>query len=308
MEEALGTVCVITLYENGKSKIYDEVFSKIHKIENLMSVNIAASDISKINEKAGIEKVQVDKQTFLVIERAVFFANLSGGAFDPTVGPLVSLWGIGYKARVPSQDEIDEILPLINWRNIELDAENQSVFLAQRGMALDLGAIAKGYAADAAAETIENAGIKRALIDLGGNIVAIGTNRENKPWRVGIQDPSGDRGESIGYVQVTDKTIVTSGVYERYFTANGKHYHHIFSPETGYPAQTGLLSVTVITDISMDADALSTALFVLGYEDACLLLESMPKMEAVFVFEDKSIITTKGVNFTLLDETFSIKN
>jgi len=307
VEEALGTYCVITLYEKGKSAVYNDIFSKIRNIENLMSVNIKTSDISRINDNAGIEKVLVDRETFKVIERALFFAELSGGAFDPTVGPLVTLWGIGRNARVPSQEEIDEILPLINWRNVELDAQAGSVFLKQRGMALDLGAIAKGYAADEAANAAKNYNIKRALIDLGGNIAAVGTNMENSPWRVGIQNPFKERGESLGYLQVTDKTVVTSGVYERYFTADGKNYHHIFSPENGYPAQTGLLSVTIITGISMDADALSTALFVMGFEDGIKLLETMPQMEAVFVFEDKSIRTTGGVKFTLLDETFSLR-
>jgi len=297
-ELALGTLCTITLFEHGNDSIYNEIFSRIREIENLMSVNIPSSDVSRINVAAGIESVQVHAEVFKVIERAVYFAKESGGAFDPTVGPLVSLWGINSaEARIPSQSEIDEVLPLVNWRNIELDASKTSVFLSQRGMSLDLGAIAKGYAADCAAEIIRNANVKRALIDLGGNIIVIGERSANTPWRVGIQKPGDERGESIGVLQLTDKTIVTSGVYERHFTENGRFYHHLFNPSTGYPSDKGLLSVTIIANISMDADALSTAVFVLGYEKGLALIESMPGTDAVFVFEGMDIRTTPG--FTL---------
>ena len=304
---ALGTVCTVTLYDQGQNRVYNDIFSRIYEIENLMSVNIPSSDISRINAVAGIMPVQVHEDTFKVIERAVYYAGLSGGAFDPTVGPLVSLWDIGgQNQRIPSQNEIEEALPLVNWRNIELNPSSRSVFLKRAGMALDLGSIAKGYAADEAVKVITKTGIKRALIDLGGNIVTFGIKKDRSPWRVGIQNPLSQRGAVIGYVQITQplSTVVTSGVYERSFEENGIRYHHLFSPERGYPVQNGLLSVTLITDVSMDADALSTAVFVLGYERGMALLDSLPETEAVFVFEDLSILTTPGANFTLIDGTF----
>jgi len=297
-EIALGnTLCTITLFKHGNENIYNEIFNKIREIENLMSVNIPSSDISRINAAAGIESVQVHAEVFKVIERAVYFANVSDGAFDPTVGPLVALWGINTGSEnIPSQHKIDEVLPLVNWRNIELDESNTSVFLTQRGMSLDLGAIAKGYAADSAAKIIRDANITRALIDLGGNIIVIGERSANVPWRVGIQKPGHKRGESIVTLQLTDKTIVTSGVYERYFKENGKHYHHLFEPFSGYPADNGLLSVTIVMDVSMDADALSTAVFVLGYERGLVLLESFPEVEAIFIFENMEIRSTNRLN------------
>jgi len=310
---ALGTVCSVTLFEHGHESVFSDIFNRIHEIENLMSVNIPASDISRINAASGIEPVQVHEDTFKVIQRAVFFAQLSDGAFDPTIGSVVSLWGInGSNPRVPSAEETEKSLSLVNWRNIELNAESCSVFLTQRGMALDLGAIAKGYAADEAAQIIKRAGIKRALIDLGGNIIYVGKRKDAVPgsrseyWRVGIQTPGGNRGAIFGILHIANQTVVTSGVYERFFTENGTRYHHLFSPTTGYPVQNGLISVTVVTDVSMDADALSTAAFVLGYEKAIVLLESLG-VEAVFVFEDKSIRTTKGANFTLTDRTFQME-
>jgi len=295
---ALGTVCSVTLYENGRKNIYDEIFSRVREIENLMSVNISASDVSRVNAAAGIEPVQIKEDTFKVIERAVYFAELSGGAFDPAVGPLVSLWDISGKPRVPSKEEINSVLPLINWRNIKMDARLKSVYLTQRGMSLDLGGIAKGYAADEAAEIIKSYKINRAKIDFGGNIIMIGARLDKNPWRVGVQYPGENRGSIIGILQIPEKTVVTSGVYERNFEKNGVFYHHLLSVTDGYPVNNNLLSVTIIADVSMDADALSTAVFVLGYEKGLSLLESYGDAQAVFVFKDNSVIATPGIDFT----------
>ena len=317
IELALGTVCGITLFDNARNSVYNDIFSRIREIENRMSVNIPSSDVSRINAAAGIEPVQVHEEVFKVIERAKYFAEISGGAFDLTVGPLVSLWGIGSEnQRVPSQEEIDAALHLVNHRLLELDAVTRSVFLTQKGMALDLGAIAKGYAADAAADIAMRADVKRSKIDLGGNIILTGVKTDKSPWRVGIQTPGKDHGSFLGILQVNVlpsdpppvKTIVTSGVYERFFEKDGKHYHHIFAPSTGYPAENGLVSVTLITDISMDADALSTAVFVLGFDEGIRLLESFPGTEAVFVFEDKTIKTTSGAAFNLTDTEYTVVN
>jgi len=316
IEFALGTVCVVSLFDNGQDKIYNDIFSRLREIENLMSVNIPSSDVSRVNASSGIEPVIVHENVFTVIERAKYFAELSLGAFDPTVGPLVSLWGIGSdNQRVPSLSEIEKAISLINWRIIELNAETKSVFLTETGMALDLGAIAKGYAADETALAAIRAGVKRAKIDLGGNIILIGEKTDKTPWRVGIQNPEKERGNILGIAQTSAplnfpalKTIVTSGIYERNFEENGKRYHHIFDPSTGYPSYNGLLSVTIITNISMDADALSTAVFVLGYEKGSALLESFPETEAIFVFEDRSVKTTPGANFTLTDTSYRIEH
>ena len=305
---ALGTFCHITLFEQERDKVYNDVFSRIREIENLMSVNIFSSDVSRVNAAAGIEAVQVHKETFAVIKLALYYAKLSGGAFDPTVGPLVSLWGIGGgRPRVPSQAEIDETLPLVNWQYVELDEETRSVFLTRHGMALDLGAIAKGYAADEAAAVIRNSNVERAIINLGGNILTCGERKDGNPWRVGVQNPNDDRNKYIGILQVREKSVVTSGVYERFFEEGGRRYHHIFLPENGYPAENGLLSVTVIARNSMDADALSTSVFVLGYERGRELIDSLPETEAVFIFNDGSVRKTAGADFTLTDNAFHLE-
>ena len=303
---ALGTFCTITIFEKGQIGVCDEVFSRIREIEKLMSFNISSSDVSRINAAAGIEPIFVQEDTFKVIERAIFFAELSGGAFDPTVGPIVSLWGIGGKPRVPSREEINEALPLINWRNIKLDERLKSVFLTRRGMALDLGGIAKGYAADEAVKIIRLREISVAKIDLGGNIFMLGTRSDGKPWKVGIQNPDGRRGSIIGVLSIPEKTIVTSGVYERNFKEDGVFYHHLLSVTTGYPVNNGLVSVTIIADVSMDADALSTAVFVSGYEKGISVLKNYGNARAVFVFEDKSVIAAPGIDFTLKDKKYSM--
>jgi len=302
-----GTVCTITLFEQGRDSVYRDIFSRLREIENLMSMNIPSSDVSRINAAAGTEPVQVHDDVFKVIECAVYYAQLSGGAFDPSIGPLVSLWGIGSNnARVPSRAEIDNVLPLINWRDIELDHNKKSVFLKNKGMALDLGAIAKGYAADEAAAIIKKANIERAIIDLGGNILICGEKKDKSLWKVGVQDPVGDRGSYIGILQITEKTVVTSGVYERFFEEGGTRYHHIFSPSVGFPVNNGLLSVTIVAHNSMNADALSTSVFVLGYEKGRELVEAIPEAEAVFIFEDRSVRKTTGLNFTLTDDSFRL--
>jgi FAD:protein FMN transferase len=303
---ALGTVCTITLLEKGQESVCDEIFSRIREIEKLMSVNISSSDVARINAAAGIEPVQAHEDAFKVIERAVYFAELSGGAFDPTVGPIVSLWGIGAKPRVPSGEEINEALPLINWRNIELDARLKSAYLTQNGMALDLGGIAKGYAADEAVKIIKSHEINSAKIDLGGNIVMVGARRDKKPWKVGIQNPNGRRGSIIGFLRIPEKTVVTSGVYERNFEKDGVFYHHLLSVTDGYPVNNGLVSVTIIADVSMDADALSTAVFVSGYEKGLSILKNYGEAQAVFVFEDRSVIASPGIDFTITDKRYSM--
>jgi thiamine biosynthesis lipoprotein len=309
VEFALGTVCSVNLYDQANDKIFNDIFTRIHEIENLMSVNINSSDINRINAAAGIKPVQVHENVFEVIEQAVYFAQISGGAFDPTIGPLVSLWGINSdNPRVPSQAEIEKTLSLVNWRNIELDAATFSVFLKHHGMALDLGAIAKGYAADETALIIKRVELKQPVIDLGGDVIVYGKKADNSPWKVGIQNPNEVKGTTLGVLNILPPgsyaSIVTSGVYERFFEHEDNRYHHIFSPSHGYPADSGLLSVTVIAHNAIDADVLSTAVFVMGYEKGKTLIDSLHGTEAVFVFSDMSVRKTSGVDLMLTDSSF----
>jgi thiamine biosynthesis lipoprotein len=306
---ALGTVCTVNLYGKGSPELYRDIFNRLQEIEDRMSANQAGTELDHINVRAGIEPVQVHEDVFAVIERSLMIAEISEGAFDPTVGPLVKLWGIGAdNPRLPAREEIDAVLPLINWRDVRIDKEERSVFLTRPGMALDLGAIAKGYAADEAARIIRTARIRRGIIDLGGNILALGEKEDRSPWRVGIQNPSGLRGSYIGVMNIRNKTMVTSGIYERYFELDGVRYHHILSTRDGYPAGNGLLSVTIIAERSMDADGLSTAVFALGYERGKVLAESLDGVEVLFIFDDKSIRGSAGAlrDFTVTDPEYTL--
>ncbi|MDR0314192.1 MAG: FAD:protein FMN transferase [Treponema sp.] len=305
-EFVLDTLCTITLYEYGKEQVYNEIFGRLREIENRMSVHRKGTELDNINAAAGLAPVKVSADVFMVIETALYYASLSGSAFDPSVGPLVSLWDIGGDPRVPGQEEIDRVLSLVNWNDVELDRQNSTVFLKKPGMVLDLGAIAKGYAADEAAAIIRKAKIPRAIIDLGGNILLVGEKKDKSLWGVGIQNPQSDRGGYLGIVRVREKTVVTSGVYERFFWADDVLYHHIFSPFDGYPARNNFFSVTIISDRSIDADALSTAVFVMGYEKGSALVDSLEGVDAVFVFDDQSIRITSGVDFTLTDDDYRV--
>jgi thiamine biosynthesis lipoprotein len=336
-EFALGTVCVINLYESGTNQLYSRMFSRIREIDRVMSafpgefediinnndlidnesdnstVSALVSGVLAINRQAGIAPVKVRADLILVLETALRYAELSGGAFDPTIGPLVRLWNIGTDTqRIPSYDEIAAALKLVNFRDLLINHDKGTAFLRRKGMEIDLGAIAKGYAADEAGRIAKEGRVKRGIIDLGGNILALGWRIEKKkeslPWRVGVQNPFGNRGEYIGVLAVHDTSIVTSGVYERFFEADGRRFHHILSTADGYPVDNGLLSVTIVTERSMEADALSTSVFALGYEKGKALIDSIPDTEAVFVFADRSVKITEGLSgiFTLTDDEFTL--
>jgi thiamine biosynthesis lipoprotein len=307
-EFVLGVGCSVTLPDKARAGVFNAVFTRLREIEDLFSVNKNGTEVDEINAKAGVEPVRVSTDVLAVIERSLYYAEISGGAFDPTIGPLVKLWDIGFdNPRVPSQAEIDAVLPLVNWRKVSVDSV--AVFLAENGMALDLGGIAKGYAADEVARILQENNVKRAVIDLGGNVFVFGKKKDGSRWRIGVQNPLSERGDSVGVVEtVGDKTMVTSGVYERFFEADGVRYHHIFSAENGFPVRNGLLSVTVIADSSIDADALSTALFVLGFEKGMALVKSLDGVDALFIFEDKTIRGTQGAMecFSLTDDSWTI--
>ncbi|MDR3192841.1 MAG: FAD:protein FMN transferase [Treponema sp.] len=308
-EFAMGTVCGVNLYERGSRRTYAAVFARIREIEGIMSANLADTELDRINRNAGKSPAAVSGELLDLLTEAKAYAAMSGGAFDPTVGPLVKLWGIGGdEPRLPGEEEITGALALVDYRDLVIDREAGTAFLRRPGQALDLGAIAKGYAADQAVLTAEKAGVRRAIVDLGGNVFAWGERRKGEAWRIGVQDPRKERGATLGVIRVKNKSVVTSGVYERYFEEGGKRYHHILSTKDGYPVENGLLSVTVVADFSVQADALSTAVFALGYEKGRALVESRPGVEAVFVFDDLRVILSSGIgeSFTLTGEDYRI--
>ena len=308
---AMGTVCQINLYEAGRQDIYDRVFARIDELERILSVNIEESDLSRVNRNAGIMPVRVSAELMDLLLSAIDFAEKSGGHFDPSIGPLVNLWGIGSEEpKLPKEEEIREALSLLNFRDIELNPAESTVFLRRQGMALDLGAIAKGYAADDLVSFLASLGINRGIINLGGDIFALGTRDSHnaEPWRIGIQDPMYALGSYMGIINVANRAVTSSGVYQRYFYEEDRRYHHILSTEDGYTVNNGLLSVSIIYDNALIADALCTAAFAMGWERGSEFILSFPGAEGVFIFEDLSIRLTPGAAaaFTLSNPEYSI--
>lgn len=305
----LGTVCTIRLIDGGSGEVLNESFSRLRNIEDHMSANKDGTEISRINAMAGKEAVKVSEDTFYVISKALEYARLTGGAFDPTVGPLVKLWNIGDGGeKVPPEKDILAAKALIDWRQVVLDANAQTVFLKRSGMRLDLGAIAKGYSADEIEKILVAHRVKAAIIDLGGNIFVYGSKKDKSPWRVGIQNPESTRGEYLGIVTGAQMTVVTSGVYERYFFENGKRYHHILSTQTGFPVDNGLVSVTIVSKSSIDADALSTSLFILGIDKGIEFLKQFSGTYAVFIDKDHKVYLSPGAGkvFSLQAEDYHL--
>ncbi len=311
-ELVLGTVCTVNLYGKGNRAVYNEIFTRLREIENRMSINTDGTELDAVNAAAGIAPVQVSADVFYVAAHGLRYAELSRGAFDPTIGAVVKLWGINTDAaRVPSQAELDEALKLVDYRKAALNEADSTIFLEKAGMLIDLGGIAKGYAADEAARIIAEHEVPAALIDLGGNIMVYGKKRGGNPWRVSVQDPlASDRGAALGVLEFeSTATVVTSGVYERFFKADdGKSYHHILSAKDAYPVENGLLSVTITAPSSLDADALSTAVFALGYEQGKNLVNSLMSVEGLFVFADKTVRGTDGImkRFTLTGAGYTV--
>jgi thiamine biosynthesis lipoprotein len=296
----LGTVCTVRFFEPVKQIIFDDIFSYLYELDDILNAHKDGSDIDTVNKNAGIKAVEVRPELIETLAAALYYAGLSTdgngrAVFDPTIGPLVALWGIGGETeRVPSNEEIQAALALVNWRDVEIAPEAGTVFLTKKNMALDLGAIAKGYAADKTVAIIKSHGIANAIIDLGGNIIASGEKPGGANYKIGVQDPRSERGEHIGYAEVKDKTLVTSGNYERFFEQDGIRYHHILSTETGYPVNKGLLSVTIIADSSVDADALSTTVYALGFQNGAALLDAIPGTGAIFIFHSGEIKLTNS--------------
>ncbi|MFA6857862.1 MAG: FAD:protein FMN transferase [Treponema sp.] len=315
-EMVMGTVCTVNAYSDGTEKLYKELFTRLYTIENDFSVNIGTSEVSAVNAAAGQHAVAVSAGVFYVIRTALNYAALTSGAFDPTVGPLVKIWGINTDhARVPSKQEISTALGLINWHDVLLTQNadgSGTVMLRRPGMALDLGGIVKGYAADELTTILRTRNVKRAVIDLGGNIYVFGKKKDGSLWKVGVKDPSDPEGNPALIISLANSTVVTSGVYERFFIQNGIRYHHILDTKTGYPARTGLLSSTIICESSIAADALSTGVFVLGEEKGMALLQKIERgrisgadlievpglhtrVSAVFIAEDGRVTASKSL-------------
>jgi thiamine biosynthesis lipoprotein len=305
----LGTIITIQLFGTKDESLIDESFQIIQDVENQMSLSIENSELNLLNEAAGSGFVETTDHVFFVIQKALEYSRLSSGGFDISLEPVISLWNIGTEeARVPEANELTEALKKVDYKKIQIDESNTSVSL-EEGMSLDLGGIAKGYAADLVSDYLREEGITKAILNLGGNVLVIGTKSEDSGFKVGLQNPFSERNVYFGIVEVSDKTVVTSGIYERNFTQDGVTYHHILDTISGYPVTNGVAAVSVIASQSIDADALSTLLFVMGVDKGIALCESLEGVECIYVTDDSKLTMTKGAMdiFQITDDSFIIE-
>lgn len=287
---ALGTVCTQSIY--GGRDLLSEGEKMIYAADARYSWRKPASEISKINAEAG-SFVPVSRETFELVRRARDLAVLTNGAFDPTLGILTKEWNVSQSPKVPSSDEIEKALTYVDYGKIQLNEKESSVRIG-KGQYLDLGAIAKGYVADELAGYYREKGVKSGLMNLGGNLYLLGEKPDGQGYRVGIRDPLS---ASQGYfctLSAVDRAVVVSGAYERYFEQDGKVYHHILDPKTGYPAESDLLSSCIVAASSTEADALSTAVYVMGKERGLALIKQLEDVDALLVGKDGKIYMSEG--------------
>lgn len=308
---ALGTINQIEIFNSNDESALKKAVHRVYEIDDKMSVFNKDSEVSRINSSAGKSVQPVSSDTFYVVERAKYYSRLSKGAFNLLIRPLINLWGINTKdARVPEGYEIESTIKLINYEDIILNKEDLTIKLLNEKQCIDLGAIAKGYAADEVKRILLSNNISSALIDLGGNIYALGNKIDGGSWNIGVQDPLDIRGSSIGIIQIKNKSIVTSGNYERFFIKDGVRYHHIIDPRTGRPSSNGIISVTIISDYSMDGDGLSTCCYVMGLLEGYELINSIKGIDAIFITEDNKVYITPRIRdyFILIDNKYTLVN
>ena len=294
----LDTFVSITLYGESDERLLDKPFERITALNSSLTAFETGSDLGLIKENAGIRPVTVSEDTYRIIEKSLAYSQNSGGYFDVTIGPLVDLWGIHSPEtkEAPAPEAINVAKAKTDYTKIVLNPADQSVYLTDTGMAVNLGAIAKGYIADEVIAVIKEEGVEHAIVNLGGNVLVMGGKADNSDFGVGVEDPRNPGNGYLGVLSLKDGSVVTSGDYQRYFTdAAGKRYHHILDPFTGYPADSGLIQVTVVTEASVDADSLSTTLFLLGLDEGLKKVEALSDVEAIFITNENKIVVTSGL-------------
>lgn len=301
----LDTTCQISIYDNIDETEGEEIlkiaFAQIRDYENILSKTISDSDIAKINASGG-QWTKVYDETVEVIKVANTVSYESGGVFDITIGGVTDLWDFkSENPQIPDDSDIRQALQHVDYTQVT--ADRGKILLSDTEARIDLGGVAKGYIADKICEFLEEQGISRAIVNLGGNVAVIGEKDEDVPWTVGIERPFTDRTELVGTVKVSDATVVTSGIYERNFEKDGRIYHHILDPKTGYPAETDLDAVTIIAakGNSGFCDAVSTACLIMGKEKAIEFIGQLQikypdkELEAAFIDNSGNIVQTDGM-------------
>lgn len=294
----MGTVVGQRIYGGSlirSRRIAAKVAREINRLEKLWSVFRAGSEINRISGAAGEAPVRVHCDTLRVLQRAKELGRECGGRFDITAAPLTELWReAAERGRPPGKESVADRLGLVDFDSLELDDRGYAR-LARKGQCLDLGGIGKGYAADRAKEIYRRLGVKGGLINLGGNVMAVGARPDGSPWRVGVRYPDINRAALAGYIMVRDAAVVSSGGYEQFFEYNGTCYQHIIDPSTGESATTDVLGATVVAPAAADADAYATAVCVMGVKGGLEFLEKLPDVEGLIFDKDKHLYLTPGL-------------
>lgn len=299
---ALGTEINLSVNDPATENDLEAGYRLIQKFEDKLTVNRNESEVMSINHQAGISPVVVPSDTYSLIKRAVLVSKKHLG-FNVAIGPLVKLWKIGFKgANRPSDNDIKQRLNIIDPEKIILNDTESSVFLQEKGMEIDLGGIAKGYIADQIKELWKKRGVETGIIDLGGNVLLLGDSlHEDGIWNIGVQNPIKPRDISLGVIHTNEKSIGTSGIYERKLIIDGHEYHHMFDSQTGYPIKNNLASVTIVSDKSIDGEVWSTIGFYQGIEQGMEMIERQPGIEAIFITKNLKTFVTSG-----LDKKFNL--
>ena len=285
---AMDTAMDFTVY--GDAALLDEAETLIGSLEEQVSVTDEHSDIYAIDHTGS---GSLSGNAAELMEQALELCRRTGGALDISVYPIVRAWGFTTGSyQIPDEETIQSLLPLVDYTQIQYDAATGVVTLPE-GMEIDLGSVAKGYAGQLAAQMLRNSGVESALLNLGGNLQTVGAKPDASPWQIGIKDPQGE--DAMMVLSVEDQAVVTSGGYERYFEQDGQTYWHVMDPSTGHPADSGLISVTIVGDEGVVCDGLSTALFVMGLEKAADLWAQSCDFEAVFVTASGEVYITEGL-------------
>lgn len=289
----LDTSVTVTLYNHQSEDILDHCFTMIRDYENMFSKTIPGSEVYKLNHRDPSEQTfTISDDLASILSEALHYSEVSDGAYDVTIEPVATLWNFsGNPGTVPADSDIKAAAAKVNYRNLKLDG-NTLTFLSP-DTTIDLGSIAKGYIADRVKEYLESAGVTSAIINLGGNVLCVGENG-HKPFVIGLQKPFADHNTTYATLNIDGLSVVSSGVYERHFIVDGVNYHHILNPATGYPYENGLVQVSIVSERSVDGDALSTTCFALGLEKGRALIESMDGVYGYFVDDDYNVTYTEG--------------
>ncbi len=296
----MDTVVEYKLYGEKAEEARDAFLEYLGQFEQRISRYLEDSEISRINQSAGEETfIPVSEDTFALLARSVGFSTQSDGVFDITIAPLTESWNVvAEDPKIPPDEEIQSLLELVDYRDIQLDAQHQSVRLAREGQKIDLGGVAKGFACSQLRQIGEKIGLTSGYVSIGGNIMVIGEKPDGTPFKFGVRDPRGSANDYIAVMILPNSTMATSGDYERYFIQDGVRYHHILDPATGYPAQTDLLSVSVVSEDGAYADYMSTYLFIKGKEYVLAHLNEFENCGFIAIDQDKNVY----VSDNLLDQ------